>query len=520
MNIARVLVACLALAVLSPSGFAKEEEDKANPHLWKTRVTSVAVFKNGLGFFVRKGEVRLREGWCLAREIPPAAFGTLAVYSHREEELVDVVGSGPGEQVAFDGIDAPKDVRAKLERLGTCLDLNVQLTYRHRGEDRTAAGRLAAAGPEFAVLESEGARAAVPVEDVVRLQVLDLPIRVHVSSTGPKREEPTTLGMAYLSKGITWIPEYTLRILGEDAAELTLRGTLINEAEDLVHCNVSFVVGVPHFAHSDYLSPLAVGQVIRTIGAHVAPRELQTQIMNRAAYANDLVSASSVPGIVERPVAAPPGDTSLNLPQWEGAGASDYTVYEKKDMTVRRGEKAVVTLFVQRIRFSHLHRWSPPAALEHLLVLENGTETAWTTGPLLAVNGDTPLSEDLLRYVPKGGRGEIPVTTAINIAHERRESEEKRQMKVYEPSHNFFVDLVTLQGELQLRNFDKVEADVVVIAPVPGKPITASDGGKLEADPDKLSLLERQGVLRWRLALKPGEARKLTYAYERYVPSR
>ncbi|MCX5676650.1 MAG: hypothetical protein NTX87_16770 [Planctomycetota bacterium] len=37
----------------------------------------------------------------------PAAFGTLAIYSHAPEEVVDIVGSGPGEVIEFDGHDAP-----------------------------------------------------------------------------------------------------------------------------------------------------------------------------------------------------------------------------------------------------------------------------------------------------------------------------------------------------------------------------------------------------------------------------
>ena len=68
--------------------------------------------------------------------------------------------------------------------------------------------------------------------------------------------------MAYLRKGVTWIPEYTLRILDEDTAELTLRGTLVNEAEDIIHGDVHFVVGVPSFAHTDYLAPVVVGQML------------------------------------------------------------------------------------------------------------------------------------------------------------------------------------------------------------------------------------------------------------------
>ena len=61
--------------------------------------------------------------------------------------------------------------------------------------------------------------------------------------------------MAYLRKGITWIPDYTLKVLDDDNAELTLRGTIVNEAEDLIHTDVHLVVGVPHFVHTEYMAP-------------------------------------------------------------------------------------------------------------------------------------------------------------------------------------------------------------------------------------------------------------------------
>ena len=46
----------------------------------------MAVFKNGLGFFLREGDVKLRDGWCVAEHVPPAAFGTLAIYARSEKE--------------------------------------------------------------------------------------------------------------------------------------------------------------------------------------------------------------------------------------------------------------------------------------------------------------------------------------------------------------------------------------------------------------------------------------------------
>jgi hypothetical protein len=156
--------------------------------------------------------------------------------------------------------------------------------------------------------------------------------------------------------------------------------------------------------------------------------------------------------------------------------------------------------------------------MKHFLVLENSTGSAWTTGPCLAVDGQRPLSEDLIRYTPQGDRFELPVTTAINLAHEKTEREIARKLKDHSPSANVYFDLVTIEGELKLRNFDTKAADLSIANPVPGKP-TVADGGSISLDSERLKLLERQGVIRWQIKLAPGEQKTIRYEYERYVPS-
>lgn len=522
-TIATLIMLASSAAVSAAPGSPPATADD-NPHVWKPSVKSVAVFKNGLGFFMREGDVRLRDGWCVAAEVPPAAFGTLAIYSHAADQAVDIVGSGPGEAVDFDGRDAAADPATRRERLHAAHGLKVQLTSVSKGVDRTAAGKLLSVGPEYVVLDAEGGKLAVPVDDVTRMQVLELPVRVHVIKDSGQPAAASTLGMAYLRKGITWIPEYTVKVLDDTTAELTLRGTLINEAEDLIHTDVNFVVGVPNFVHSDFLAPIAVGQIIRSIGGSVAAPQIAAQVMNRAAVASDRRGdqvAGHGPGVVDRPADDQAGDLNRvlgGLPRVDTAG-SDYTVYTRKDLIVRRGEKAIVTLMVKQVKYSHLYRWNVPEPLRHSLVLHNQTDTAWTTGPVLLVSAGQPLSQDLLPYTPIKGDAEIPVTAAINVSHDRKESESKRTMKEITIGKDTFLDLVTIDGALKLKNFEKRAVRVVVTVPVPGKPIAAGDGGDLSIDPGKLILRDRSGSIQWDVTLAPDEKKELTYRYERYVPS-
>ncbi|MGC4002785.1 MAG: hypothetical protein QM811_06490 [Pirellulales bacterium] len=78
---------------------------------------------------------------------------------------------------------------------------------------------------------------------------------------------------------------------------------------------------------------------------------------------------------------------------------------------------------------------------------------------------------------------------------------------------------MTLEGILRLKNYEEHSVDVVIENPLPGKPLKADKDGTTEIDATKLRLLERQGTVRWRVQLKPGEETTLTYEYERYVPS-
>lgn len=519
------IMCCVLVLVFSNAAVSSRasEEKKENAYLWKSKVKSVTVFKNGLGFFLREGQTYLRDGWCISGAIPPATFGTLAIFPHEKDRTVDIVGSGKGDVVEFNGIDASDDTETKRARLESSMYLKVELTYMDDKKESNAAGTLVSVGSQYVILESENNNFAVPMEEITKLTILENPLRVHVVSDNKKKVEKTTLGMAYLRKGITWIPDYTLKLIDEDTAELTLRGTLVNEAEDLVHCDVQFVVGVPHFVHTDYLAPISVGQVIRTIGASMAPVQVSSQIMSRSAISVDNTIRSNQFETSNRTVT----DTSArdlqnalgNLPKLEAAGASDFTVYERKDLTLRVGEKAIVTLFTKTIKYRHAYRWEPPNDIEHLLVLENNTDTSFTTGPCLVISDNRALSEDLLKYIPKGGTGEIPVTTAINIAKEQKEKETARALKSYNVD-GYYYDLVTLEGVLKLRNYDKKDAKITIAMKIVGEMISTSEDADIVLNTDNLKLMERTATAVWQVTLKPGDTKTFNYSYKRYVPSR
>lgn len=530
---ANLVVSLFAICVTS-SAFADDPADrKENPYVWKPKTTSVSVFKNGYGFFTRQGEVELNGGWGHAAEVPPAAFGTLAIYASNPQQLVDVVGVGAGEMISFEEFAGPDRDARRNTILESSLSMSVKLVSRAGSQSHEVTGSLKAISGGYAVVEQSNGAAAIPLENIVSMQRIELPLRFHVVEENGKPSEKVALHMAYLRNGIVWIPEYTLKIIDDSTAELTLRGTLVNEAEDLIDCDVNFVVGVPHFVHSEMLSPIAIGQALRSIGSATPiagiPLQNMSQVMNRAVIANDFDNGRSAPSSTSASGGLETFKSLLgDLPSSDATGAGDYSVYSKKGVTVRKGEHAVITLMSKRISYGHQYAWTPGSIskseessgdLVHRLVLENSTETPWTTGPCLALSGNQPLSEDILRYTPVRAKGELTVTTAINIAKSVTESEVDRKLKAHEPQPHSFLDLVTLRGTIQLKSFESKPVSIRISRSVPGRPLEANLDGAIRIDSEKLRLVERAGQIEWSVVLEPGKTTELTYTYERFVSS-
>lgn len=512
----RVLRLAAALVFSAPMAFAAD--DPKSPHLWEPRTKSATVFKDGYGFFMREGDVTLRDGWAVSGALPPASYGTLAFYSLNEKQLVDLASSGPGHTVAFDDLDAPKDPAKKRAILEGYRDMKLSLTWNRDKAERMTSGRVVSVSETFALIDEGGQTVAVPLGEISKMQLLELPLRLHVSEGEKDATGKTLLGMAYLREGITWIPEYTLNILDETKAELTLKGVLINHAEDLIHADINFVVGTPNFAHRAKLGPLVAGQVLRMIGGRVDGM-VMAQIAN--SFTANMAQDSRMEAIEERPVEDRSGDAIRdamgNLPTISAEAATDFSVYRKEDLTIRTGERAVVTLFKIPIGYKHLYEWNHPEPIRHSLVLKNDSDSPWTTGSMMALTATQPLAEDLFKYVPAGGSGTFPVSEALNISKKISEVELERKLKEYSTSDRNTFDLVRLGGEILLQNYDKSDVHLVIDYPVPGKPIVASNGGTVETGTEKLALTERAGRIKWDLNLKPGESLTLKYEYERYV---
>ena len=72
--------------------------------------------------------------------------------------------------------------------------------------------------------------------------------------------------MAYVQKGLRWIPSYKVTLTGNGRARVQLQATLVNELADLDNVTAHLVVGVPSFAFRDTIDPVALQERVTRLG--------------------------------------------------------------------------------------------------------------------------------------------------------------------------------------------------------------------------------------------------------------
>jgi len=564
---------------------------------FETKVTDAAVFKNGYAFMLRSGDCGvehvMEEGsWASTKEIPQALLGTFWVYSLTDGVKVTAVKSGQEE--------ITKKVKANTldELLLASLGKKVQLrtsfwdTKGERIEAKTegvllfAEGRWAGEKPsvEEMAQPERGGYAAPPGEPMVVLQteegILTLQ-RSQLSSvlfpdTAPEQvkefdtvtmesrmkvilegqDKKPKIGLAYMTKGIRWLPAYQVSLLDDETARLRLQANIVNDVEDLEGATLHFVVGVPHFIMGDTLSPVSLQAAFQGLSSYFqipSSREgaaMASQMMsNVGAYGGGY---PGYPAAAPAPMlpAAPSGLVPGPLPspfeesgQLATAGAEDLFLYKKEGIWLKKGEREMVDIFQAEVPYSHLYQWEitgdqigaepdqgrqrtpEEIAAEltkdkvwHCVKLENKTEMPWTTGPAMTMKDWKPLGQDMLNYTAVGDKATVKITIAPDIGAKKEELETDRQRQALNVYGNPY-DLVTITGTLTLENFKKEKVAMEVSRMVTGEVSETTEGGKVTKGGTALRGLNPVSTVKWEFDLQPGEKKTLTYVFKAYIRS-
>jgi hypothetical protein len=512
----------------SLSGWAAGQAKEEPLPVLKTKPKILTVFKNGLGFFIREGATDLKNGWAVTEEVPAAALGSLWVTS--------LEPGSPVEETVSLIVELEKETPAgSLEAL---LAANVGKKVVLTANNQAFEGVIKAAPGTIVILATSDR------EEIVlnKGSVFKVEFRgdhvVNVASKAPAkrmkfkvagRASKARLMLSYLQKGVTWQPSYLVNIEDPKKARLTMKATLVNDVEDLDGVDAYFVVGYPNFRFADVISPMALDQAIGQFLAELDRAEQKDKILGPMAN----VMAQRMAPLQE----AESLDYGLaGLPGVVGAPEEDLFLYAKKGLVLKKGERAEYPIFSHEVDYKHVYEWKIPDTLNvdysgfqqsgqrqteiaeqvwHAVKLINATEFPWTTAPALAVSGWKPLAQEILDYTPRGTSTNLKLTVATDIKVNKREEEADRQRDVR--IRNSSYDLVTVKGELDIRNAKAKDVTVEIKKRLTGEVLETSHGGRVTKVAEGLRGVNSNALVAWEIPVKAGEEVKVTYSYKVYI---
>ncbi|MEW6251796.1 MAG: hypothetical protein AB1716_14215 [Planctomycetota bacterium] len=570
-------------------------------------IREVAVFKDGHAFVLHEGAVPVNDaGEVILDTVPAAILGT--VWPYCAEPNARLTGVVAGTRKVQSGQTTLAELRQLLfgnpgaevvitEQNG--VSYGAVILGAPAGEQHTVApadGGPASAPASAATSAEPSTKPEIPVAPnaVILLKVQEgtkaLPvdqIRQVTFRTPPRAALPTEtdrkvltfrldwggkqpaatarIGLAYVQKGLRWIPNYRIDLEADGKARVRLQATLINELADLDDTTAHLVIGVPSFYFKDTLDPLALQDTAVQLSAYFQERPTGRGPGHQAAMLSNALLAQQVRmGEYRGPQGggAPAGESPVgsDLP---GAANEDLFIFTLEHLRLRKGERMVLPVaeftlsyedaFALELPFAPPADIQPQAASEqvrelermlkspkvmHRLHLTNSSQYPLTTAPVLLVRDGRPLAQALLTYTPSGGHVDIDVTAAVDISVSRSESETQRTPNALHWRGDHFAR-VDLAGEVQLTNRRAKPVRVRVTRHVFGRVEQASHDGRIEmsnALEDGRGWPEWQppywwywyawpywwhyhnghGRITWTVELDPGEAVKLEYKWYYY----
>ena len=517
-----------------------------------TRVREVGLFKNGLGYFVRTGQLPERAGDFVIRPLPAPAHGTFWVSyqagvalngltarrAMRTEmqpvtDLVEVLAANPRKRVRlYGGWGDPVE--------GTMVDLVEREPP--PAADPYASGRPSALSSVYVrrtqatqlvlVKTDEGVVALNPAQ----LQRVDV-LADKVSSSLEKQVEAMELAgrtlevggdrnfvISYLAKGITWAPSYKIDISDTETAAISIKATIINEIEDLEDVTFHLVTGVPHVQFADVPSPLSLKMNLAQFFQYLRrPPDQRARVEQQ--------------DILSQRVRFPGGEGGPVLPAYAagavGQAAEDLFLYPLEQVKLRKGEVGYYPILSGSVPYKHIYQWDIPDYVNeedrygrrsaqspddshvvwHSLRLQNTTALPWTTAPAMTVAKGQIIGQDTLTYTPVGGSVTLKLTQAVAVAADERELEVDRVRNARQ-LYGWSYDEVTIEGALRVKNFKAEPVALEITKTFSGELISSTPEGKVLQLARGLKTVNPTNLLTWQLPVGRGEEIELHYRYK------
>lgn len=360
-------------------------------------------------------------------------------------------------------------------------------------------------------------------------------LRMQLSEAAPGQP----MEMECLAWGLSWLPEYRLELADNGTARMIGRVVVLNHLMDLKDVQLELVSGYPALGNALVSSPLVrlsnVDQYLHAIWTNIdwlsqiSPPQHDTYRAKALAQVHSAWE-TSYDNTSDGVSFGEGGSASLQ----EGQQLEDLYYYPIPKFSCKMGEVVEQDLFTQNISYEHVYTCAVPdqqrlkeearsgaatmADIWHSLRLTNEGDIPWSTGIVTCYMGERLVSRGMLKYIPAGRKGLLPLNKTLEatvqcseewVNKDSSHSSLKIKSSISSDSDTY---RQIFRGELKLSNKSDHEMAMEVTKSILGTPTEASDEGQIHISP----VYDGNPIssVMWKIRLAPGETKVLIYTYE------
>lgn len=467
-------------------------------------IREVTIFKDGHAMVLRSGTAATdARGDVVLDELPLPILGTFWAFENTEGAALRSVRAGRVDETAEVEPGSMQD----LLMLAVGEDVVLSLS-----DETQVAGRLTRVigGGGTVLIESDGL-VAVPMDQIRRVSFSNAEVGARKREEVRRAERLTIdlgwdespaaeadVGMAYIQKGLRWIPSYRVTILDDDTARIELQATLVNELADLEDVSAHLVVGVPSFMFEHTLDPIGLQEQLADLGQYFRRADQSGNMFSNSLMAQT-ARMNETRGWGGREESGGGGQPELEVGGTESN--EDLYVFHVDHVTLAKGERLVVPIAVAEVPFEPVYTLdlpvSPPTETwqhfstdqqrqiaemlgqpkaTHVLRLTNTSEHPFTTAPALIVKDGRPLAQNMMRYTAKKAETDLEVTQAVDIRVESSAQETGRDPESVHWNGNAYAR-IDLEGLAEITNYKDRAIRLEVTRHALGLADDVSEGG-------------------------------------------
>ena len=530
------------------------------------KTESVALFKNGLGYFTSSATLPTGASTIRINQLPIPSHGTFwvgypedlkvrALYTSIEEikaeepvsNIVDLLRSNIGKKVTI--ITNRQDM---VPIKGTIIEVTQverqpeapnpyfmgekppNNNYKNQFETkpplviiRTSSGNTIINSGSIVQANFDEDEIAISAPSIVKLPSIRM--ELEKASSGQQ------IGLSYLANGITWVPSYLIDITDTKNAKLSAKAVVINEVNDLENIHLDLVTGYPNTRFGYVGSPVAMSQNLHSFLTDLAS-DKKGRYFTRGSTAYQL--AYNMPITLSRGGPMSESEIGSGYPtQEEGTISEDLFLYPVDNFSLKCGETACIPLFTTEVPYEHIYTWKIPDDLDeneryqqankkddqpdfeevwHSCRMTNNMKMPWTTAAAEFVKDGQFTGQDICYYTAPGAETTVRINRAMNVVAERSEIELSRERSAA-TFYGYHYDLVKVKGDLKIKNHQDKSVTVEVTKSLSGEVLDRAPEAKDTKTAKGLQRVNPRHELVWEFELSPGQEKNISYTYSVYI---